>query len=57
VTTGDNLDPAKGKFGAEFIAEQGYFEGEEKQSGVFRLQRQKDDSNGARRIEWFFTAR
>ncbi len=57
VTAGDNLDPAKGTFGAEFIAEQGYFEGEEQQSGVFRLQRQKDDSNGARRIEWFFTAR
>ena len=52
VTKGSNLDPAAGNFGTDFFQEQEFDTGEKRQEFNVILQRMKDDSQGARRIEW-----
>ena len=57
VSTGDNLDPATGNFGAAYIREQGFSVDEEKYNSRAVLRRLSDDSHGERRIEWRLTVR
>jgi hypothetical protein len=52
VTQGSNLDPASGNFGSALIPEQNFSQGEAQQDQNVVLQRLKDDSKGAQRIEW-----
>jgi hypothetical protein len=53
VTKGANLDPAGGNFGTDLIPEQDFIESSTpSQEFNVILQRMKDDSQGARRIEW-----
>ena len=52
VTQGSNLDPASGNVGSALIPEQNFSQGEAQQDQNVVLQRLKDDSKGAQRIEW-----
>lgn len=55
VTKGAQLDPPNGVFGAHVIPEQGFGEGKYLQAENIGLERRKDDSEGAYRIEWLLT--
>jgi len=57
VTAGFNLDPTTGNVGSAYIPEVNFAENEEKYNQRAVLRRLKDDSNGARRIEWKLTVR
>lgn len=55
VTKGTQLDPPNGIFGADVIPEQGFGDGKYLQAENIGLERRKDDSQGAYRIEWLLT--